>query len=108
MATSEIGTFETCRPTLKMSAHWGGPEVVGRLSKRPTADVAAVRGQVENEFYAAGIAPKDNCSPGRKSDAILREKPPCQQLNEGENDALTPTRRARHYRVLRNHGCRDT
>src|ERR1700676_4043210 len=73
-----------------------------------TADVAAVRGQVGNEFYAAGIAPKDNCSPGRKSDAILWEKPPCQQLNEGENDALTPTRRARHYRVLRNHGCRDT
>src|ERR1700732_338275 len=26
-------------------------------------------------------------------------KPPWQQLKEGENDALTPTRRARHYRV---------
>src|ERR1700682_1068501 len=52
--------------------------------------------------------PEGQLLAGRKSDAILREKPPCQQLNEGENDALTPTRRARHCRVLRNHGCRDT
>jgi hypothetical protein len=28
--------------------------------------------------------PKDNSSPGEKSDAILSEKRPCQQLNEGE------------------------
>src|SRR2546425_9726846 len=52
--------------------------------------------------------PEGQLLAGRKSDAILWQKPPCQQLNEGENDALTPTRRARHYRVLRNHGCRDT
>ena len=52
--------------------------------------------------------PEGQLLAGRKSDPILWEKPSCQQLNEGENDALTPTHRARHYRLLRNHGCRDT
>jgi hypothetical protein len=28
IVTSEIGTFETCRRTLKMSACWGRPEVI--------------------------------------------------------------------------------
>src|ERR1700716_3020608 len=31
---SGCGTFETCRRTLRMSAHCGRPEVTGRRSKR--------------------------------------------------------------------------
>jgi len=31
---SAIGTFETCRRTLRMAADRGGPEVAGRPSKR--------------------------------------------------------------------------
>ena len=27
------GTFETCRPALRMSGIWGGPEVIGPRSK---------------------------------------------------------------------------
>jgi hypothetical protein len=33
-AMSPIGTFETCRPALKMSVYWGRPEATGRRSKR--------------------------------------------------------------------------
>jgi Flp pilus assembly protein TadG len=33
-ATSGIGTFETCRMTLRMSANWGRPEVAGTGSER--------------------------------------------------------------------------
>ena len=33
-ATSGVGTFETCRPTLRMSANRGRPEVTGARSKR--------------------------------------------------------------------------
>jgi NAD(P)-dependent dehydrogenase (short-subunit alcohol dehydrogenase family) len=32
---SPYGTFETCRPALKMSVYRGRPEVTGRRSKRP-------------------------------------------------------------------------
>jgi hypothetical protein len=31
---SPLGTFETCRQTLRMSVFGGRPEVSGRLSKR--------------------------------------------------------------------------
>jgi hypothetical protein len=39
---SVVGTFETCRRTLKMSVHRGGPEVGGAPSKWrvwPTCDI---------------------------------------------------------------------
>ena len=32
--TSEIGTFETCRRTLRESVYWGRPEVIGARSER--------------------------------------------------------------------------
>jgi hypothetical protein len=31
---SVFGTFETCRPALMMSVHWGRPEVIVAGSKR--------------------------------------------------------------------------
>ena len=31
--TSVVGTFETCRRTVRMSAYWGRPEVTGRRVK---------------------------------------------------------------------------
>jgi hypothetical protein len=47
----------------------------------PTSLLCAAKWETN---FMRQIAPKDKLLAGRKSDAIRWEKPPCQQLNEGE------------------------
>src|SRR5712664_1867862 len=95
-----IDTFRTWRDGLAMSAHRGKADIppLGRdfrvWTHRRRRRCARLSGK---RILCGRYCPEGQLLAGRKSDAILWQKPPCQQLNEGENDALTPTRRARHY-----------
>src|SRR5207244_6113734 len=53
VGTSGCGTFETCRPTLKMSVYRARPEVTVKSTRLPESDIA-VRKSVRQRREAEG------------------------------------------------------
>src|SRR4051812_37121904 len=99
-------TSFTTKPTRKTDRFWPKRKSLGE-GEADVFDPSRCRCSVRPDNGIKRHIPRRTvCSPSDNLMLCIWEKHPCQQQNEGENDALTPARCARNYRVLRNHGCR--
>src|SRR5207253_2485393 len=80
MHESLVGTFETCRRTLKMSAYRTKPEVIGARSERRQSGRRCCARLSGKRILCGRYCPERQLLAGRKSDAILWGKPPCQTI----------------------------